>query len=333
MFEVKSNAKGQYPDEPLTGDSCPNSDDYCYTNHVYTQDQDETYDMIFQWRELMTEFAKTHDNFTKIIMTEAYTSLDNMIRFYGDGKRSGSNIPFNFEMISNVNKESTAKDYKLRIDNWLNRVPRGSHANWVLGNHDQHRMATRLGVERGDLLNIMLQTLPGIAVTYQGEEMMLENTHLTWEETVDPSACNTKDPINYEASSRDPCRTPFPWNAEKNAGFSTNDTTWLPVKDDYATNNVETQLKAENSHLKIFMKLVKLRKTNVLRQGNYEGKLVNNENVLIYRRWYGEEDLVVVILNFGSDVETVNVKNAFPEITEEELLIYTASLDTEFVAG
>lgn len=75
-----------------------------------------------------------------------------------------------------------------------------------MGNHDQHRLASRLGVERGDLINIMLQTLPGIAITYQGEELVMTNVHLTWEETVDPQACNT-NPEVYEQNSRDPCRT------------------------------------------------------------------------------------------------------------------------------
>jgi alpha-glucosidase len=188
-------------------------------------------------------------------------------------------------------------------------------------------MATRLGVERTDLLNIMLQTLPGIAITYQGEELGLQNTHLTWEETVDPWGCNSQDKINYEKLSRDPARTPFPWDSSKNAGFSTADKTWLKVSDDYRKENVDVQSKAANSHLKIFMKLTKLRKTNVLRRGEYDSKLVNEENVLIYRRWFGE-DLVVVILNFGSNTETMNVKEAFPMITDTELLVYTCSLDT-----
>ena len=196
-----------------------------------------------------------------------------------------------------------------------------------MGNHDQHRLATRLGVERTDLINIMLQTLPGIAVTYQGEEMGLVNTHLAWEETIDPWACNT-DPDRYEPFSRDPSRTPFPWDDTKNAGFTSADMTWLPLSPDYATNNVAYQTAQPNSHLKIFKELTKLRKHPVLRQGDYEGKLVNEKIVLIYRRWYGEEDLVVVILNFGSAAETVNVKEAFPEITESELLIYTCSLNT-----
>lgn len=252
------------------------------------------------------------------------------IRFYGDGVRNGSHVPFNFEVISNVDSTSNAKAYKTRIDNWLNRVPKGSHANWVLGNHDQHRVATRLGVARTDLINIMLQTLPGIAVTYQGEELGLENTYLTWEQTKDPAACNTNEQI-YEQYSRDGCRTPFPWDATAHAGFSnTTGEPWLPLNPDYVNGmNVAAQESASNSHLKIFKRLTTLRKHNVLLQGEYKSKLVNDENVILYLRKY-ESDWAVVILNFGSTEQTVNVKNEFSEETglPATMNVYAASLDT-----
>jgi alpha-glucosidase len=133
MFEVLPDFRGNFPDEPLTGASCPNPDDYCYTQHVYTNDRDETYDMIFQWRSLINSIsAASSDKLPRIIMTEAYTSLANIVRFYGDGVRNGSHIPFSFELISNVNKDSTAKDYMTRIDTILKTVPKGSHANWVV---------------------------------------------------------------------------------------------------------------------------------------------------------------------------------------------------------
>lgn len=35
-----------------------------------------------------------------------------------------------------------------------------------MGNHDNKRLASRFGYDRADLLNMLLQTLPGIAVTY-----------------------------------------------------------------------------------------------------------------------------------------------------------------------
>lgn len=66
------------------------------------------------------------------MMTEAYTSLENEIRFYTDGTREGSQIPFNFELISFINKSSTANDYKFRINSWLALMPSGYQANWVV---------------------------------------------------------------------------------------------------------------------------------------------------------------------------------------------------------
>lgn len=46
----------------------------------------------------------------------------------------------------------------------------------------------------------------------------MTNGFVPWTKTRDPLACNTDDPINYIKVSRDPVRTPFQWNNEKNAG-------------------------------------------------------------------------------------------------------------------
>jgi alpha-glucosidase len=130
LFEVKADDRGNFRDEPLTGprdgeEDCTIKDNYCYTQHIYTQDQPETFDMIYQWRELIDDYARSHDNVTKVIMTEAYTALDNIIKFYGDGKRNGSHVPFNFELISNVDITSTAKQYAEKIKNFYDKVPKG----------------------------------------------------------------------------------------------------------------------------------------------------------------------------------------------------------------
>lgn len=65
-------------------------------------------------------------------MTEAYTSLDNTIRFYGTDTKNGAHIPFNFELISYTNKDSTAADYKKNIDAWMTKKPADKVANWVV---------------------------------------------------------------------------------------------------------------------------------------------------------------------------------------------------------
>lgn len=56
---------------------------------------------------------------------------------------------------------------------------------------------------------------------FKGEEIGMVDGYVSWEDTVDPSGCNTDDPINYWKESRDPERTPFQWNSEKNAGKTT----------------------------------------------------------------------------------------------------------------
>ena len=176
----------------------------------------------------------------------------------------------------------------------------------------------------------MVQTLPGIAITYMGEELVMTNVHLTWEETVDPQACNS-NPDVYEPNSRDPARTPFPWDDSKNAGFSTGDKTWLPVGTNYLTVNVKAQETADNSHLKIFRRLTTIRKQPVFRQGTYLGALTNNDNVYAYRRQHGN-DTAVVLLNYGKTQNTVNVRNIFPLIPEQ-LKVYTSSLDSGLKNG
>lgn len=72
-------------------------------------------------------------------MTEAYASLPNTLRYYGNvenGKltKYGSQIPFNFELISKTNFSSKASDFKTNIENWLKGMPKAKEvqANWVV---------------------------------------------------------------------------------------------------------------------------------------------------------------------------------------------------------
>lgn len=45
-------------------------------------------------------------------------------------------------------------------------MPHGHVANWVMGNHDNPRVASRFGEKSVDAMNMLLMTLPGIGITY-----------------------------------------------------------------------------------------------------------------------------------------------------------------------
>lgn len=130
LFE-KMNADGSFPDEPPGNFWCdPN--ELCALNNIYTQNQEETYDMAYQWRALFDQHKVTYGGVTRIIMTESYAEIPMQQRFYGDGIRNGSYVPFNFEMIKTMNQQSTAKQYKAAVDAWLKNMPKDVEANWVV---------------------------------------------------------------------------------------------------------------------------------------------------------------------------------------------------------
>ena len=130
------------------------------------------------------------------------------------------------------------------------------------------------------MINLLLK---GTAVTYYGEEIGMIDTFLSWEETVDPAACNT-DPERYEGFSRDPARTPMQWNNQTGAGFSTTNNTWLPINANYKAVNVEAQMAADESHIKVYQELLKLRRTDTWRYGSYESLSLSNDRVLGFTR-------------------------------------------------
>lgn len=132
LFEINADKNGNYLDEPLSGNCKDDPLSHCYLKHIYTADQNETYDMAYQWHEVLEKFKQDNGGETRILMTEAYTSLENIHRYYGDGHRNGSQIPFNFEFLTNIKKDTSAKTIKEVIDRWLNTMPKGVHANWVV---------------------------------------------------------------------------------------------------------------------------------------------------------------------------------------------------------
>ncbi|XP_054004462.1 maltase 1-like [Hylaeus anthracinus] len=264
-----------------------NSSEYTYLSHIYTKDQPQTYDLIQNWREFVDKYADELNQDEKVLLTEAYTGWDNTIKYY----KYGSNVPFNFKFITNVNSNSTAADFKEIIDHWISSTPTGFAPNWVMGNHDRTRIGTRYP-GRTDQMTMLAMILPGVAVTYYGEEIGM----------VDNSTLRVYD-------FRDGCRTPMQWNDSAQAGFSTNATTWLPVNTNYHELNLEKEKKDPNSHYNLYKSLTRLRNSSVaLKHGNTTAFVVNNDVLAVVRNT--SDEVVALLINFSNDKSTtVNVAN------------------------
>ena len=312
IFETQYE-NGTFPDEPVSG-LCTDVEGTCYHNHIHTKDLVETYNLVYDWHDLFVNYTKQHGGDTRIIMTEAYTTLEKTLDFYGNPfGRVGSQIPFNFEMINYINVNSTPADYKTQIDAWINNMPKGSEfvPNWVVGNHDQHRVVNRFGINRGDAINMMVQMLPGIAITYYGDEIVMDDLWISFNDTVDQLAINM-GPDNYWAVDRDPARTPMQWDDSPLGGFCESCKTWLPVHPSYTDINVKKQTGDETSTFALYKNLIALRKEKeVLKFGGVSTKVIADGDVFAFERTIKDRASIVTLLNLSKDNKTVNLADLF----------------------
>ena len=136
-------------------------------------------------------------------------------------------------------------------------------------------------------------------------------------------ACNTNDPMNFVWASRDPERTPFQWDATKNAGFSTANKTWLPVNDNYQNLNLAAQRADEDSFFKYYQRLSTLRTDKVFQNGDFASHAFNDK-VFAFKRTYNDETHVVLI-NFGSDPHTIKVNDMGVNFPEKSKVVVAGS--------
>jgi alpha-glucosidase len=198
-------------------------------------------------------------------------------------------MPFNFSLVW---APWEAQEIRSRVDAMEAVLPAGAWPNYVLGNHDEKRLATRFGPQRARVATMLLLTLRGTPTLYYGDEIGLPQADIPDERQQDPWG------RQVPGQGRDGCRTPMQWDPGSWAGFTESGATpWLEPSPDAATRNVEQQLADESSLLNLSRTLLRLRReTPALREGDYRA-LDSPEGVFAFERRLGA-DRITVALNF-----------------------------------
>lgn len=66
------------------------------------------------------------------MMTEAYSTLDETVAYYGSPTKPGASFPFNFNLITSLGRSSNATDFKNIIDAWMSKMDSFRKPNWVV---------------------------------------------------------------------------------------------------------------------------------------------------------------------------------------------------------
>ena len=269
--------------------------------HVCTQNVPGIHDIVRAMRAVVDEFDE------RVMIGEIYAPNDVLMAYYGglgpSGDRDECHLPFNFQLITTP---WTAPDVRRAVDRYEAALPAGAWPNWVLGNHDQARIATRVGPEQARVAAMLLLTLRGTPTLYYGDEIGMRNVAIPPEMVHDPPA--VRQPEVADVIGRDPVRTPMQWNARGNAGFADAGVpTWLPVADNFPACNVERQDNDAGSMLSLVRALLQCRRRELaLQYGDYGAVEAGVDEVFAYRRTADRE--ILVVLNFSDAAQAINLE-------------------------
>ncbi|CAG0888538.1 unnamed protein product [Cyprideis torosa] len=307
-----------YQNEPISG-LTNDTGDWKYLKHTLTVYQPRTLQVLRNWRQILDNNYSLN-NSPKIMMTEVpeNTNFPNeaelLMQYYGTDEEPIAHFTFNFRFIEKTLKSGppTAAHVKEIVKSWFRDRPRPTcWANWLVGNHDNRRVATRFGVGYVDIMNMIILLLPGTAIVYNGDEIGMEDTDISFEDTVDPRGCRC-GPQRYKICSRDPERTPMQWSSGPFAGFTDGNVTWLPVNQNYPQLNVAAQEEDDDSHLAVFRQLVQLRNLPLIQEGELHFcDDIGTTDVFVFLRKLGDHGIAVAV-NLGNDSVRLNLSAKLP---------------------
>ncbi|HMF25359.1 MAG TPA: alpha-amylase family glycosyl hydrolase [Pseudolabrys sp.] len=300
----------------------PANPDYRATDPASTRflsrhnaDQPETQEIVAEMRSVLEQYDE------RVLIGEIYLPIERLVAYYGKDLR-GAHLPFNFQLIQTA---WTADAIARLVREYEQALPPGGWPNWVLGNHDRPRIASRVGGGQAPIAAMLLLTLRGTPTMYYGDELGIGNVTIPPEALQDPWEKNEPG----LGLGRDPSRTPFQWDATKNAGF-TDGRPWLPVSPSYKSFNVATLRNDPTSLLSLYRRLLSIRRHYLaLSIGKY--RLIGVQgNAIAYER-VAEGERIITCLNFGGIEQRISVQ----EVVGSTILASThgdrAHLNSDFV--
>ena len=257
--------------------------DHAKTLPLHNADQPGTHAIVREMRALLdaygptlpaagpgrTESSAAGKTSNRVLIGEIYLPLAELVQYYygrpaqtggtethppQSPELQGAHLPFNFHLIQT---EWTAPAIAEIIQRYEGLLPAGAWPNYVLGNHDQPRLASRIGAAQARAAAMLLLTLRGTPTLYYGDELGMEDVPIRPDQVRDPAERNEPG----KGRGRDPERSPMLWVDTPNAGFCPPDATpWLPLLEDWRQRNAGTQRAQPKSILSLYRRLLALRR-------------------------------------------------------------------------
>jgi alpha-glucosidase len=249
---------------------------------THTADLPEVQEIVALMRSVIDEYDD------RMLVAEINLPVERLMAYYGK-RGEGAHLPFNFQLIRLPWK---AKEIGQAVERYEKLLPPNAWPNWVLGNHDKSRIASRAGAAQASVAAMLLLTLRGTPTMYYGDEIGMCDVPIPADQVQDPFEKN----VPGLGLGRDPVRTPMQWSGGKWSDFSSA-RPWLPLSAEFPTQNVAAQIEDPASLLSLYRRLIELRRAEpALSVGDYTA-LQAGENLMAYLRAAAGRRFLIV-LNF-----------------------------------
>ena len=289
-------------DNPANPHWRPGEDPYDALVPEFTTDRPELDDIVRGLRAVADE-AGAADGRARVLIGELYLPIAKLMRYYA----AGLHLPANFSLLTTPWESSAIAAL---VEDYERALPAGAWPNWVLGNHDRPRLASRVGRAQARAAAVLLLTLRGTPTLYYGDEIGMADVPIPPELVQDPWERN----VPGRGLGRDPARTPMQWDATRHAGFCPDATApWLPLAADAERVNVAAEREDPGSLLSLYRRLLALRRHHAaLHAGDYRTLAVQGE-VLAYARSHAGERMAVAV-NLGAAAQEVKLTGVSGEV-------------------
>jgi alpha-glucosidase len=265
--------------------------------HLHDKGHPDAHVIFREFRQLLDAYSQERPRYS--VGEIHIDDWQSWASYYGE-HLDELHMPFNFHLMQSPWNPGALAQVVAGLEAAL---PEGAWPNYVLGNHDEPRLASRYGRENVRLAAMLLLTLRGTPTLYQGDELGMQNVPIPPDREQDPYG------LRVPGKGRDGCRTPMQWDASVNAGFAPPEVAslWLPLAPDYRVMNVAVELQDPTSVLNLYRRLLAYRRaTPALQLGSYQRLEAVPETCWVYLREAGGQKALVA-LNFSDQPAQLNL--------------------------
>lgn len=269
-------------------------------------------------REMNENCFRGHELLT---VGETWGVTPDIAKIYSNRDDSEFSMVFQFEHSMLDQQKDKSKwdlaplhlpELKAVLSKWQTELEDNGWNSLFWNNHDLPRIVSRWGNDReyrevcAKMFATLLHGMKGTPYIYQGEELGMTNVRYDITDYRDIELLNLYKERLQEgypaheimesiyAKGRDNARTPMQWDVSPNAGFTKGEP-WIKVNPNYQDINAQDQMNKDDSIFHYYRRLVALRKQwDVIRCGDYELLLPEDDRIFVYKRRYKAEELLVI---------------------------------------